>query len=169
MRAKYLLLTHFSQRYPKLPRFNNRKNSADGETNVVMPSVALAFDLMTLPLKSFNRMAAYSTPLRVLFREIASQDAAVSRALGLEHEANKQAKQARNTAQSKSKAKQSQQSPAKKGTKKVASNKQAPAPGSPKNMASNEFEEESMNDKRSRRPSDDEGSVTRQSKKVKSD
>jgi hypothetical protein len=67
MNAKYLLLNHFSQRYPKLPRIQ----PFDPKSEQTRPIIALAFDLMTLPLRSFQKMEAYNDAFQALFQEMA--------------------------------------------------------------------------------------------------
>jgi ribonuclease Z len=66
MQADYLLLNHFSQRYPKLPRLQAPIDNASGKR----PVIALAFDLMTLPLSSFWKMENYTDALEELFVEV---------------------------------------------------------------------------------------------------
>lgn len=66
MQADYLLLNHFSQRYPKLPRLQAPTDNASGKR----PVIALAFDLMTLPLSSFWKMENYTDALEELFVEV---------------------------------------------------------------------------------------------------
>lgn len=66
MNAKYLLLNHFSQRYPKLPRIQ----PFDPASEQKRPIIALAFDLMSLPLKAFPAMETYNDALEALFIEM---------------------------------------------------------------------------------------------------
>ena len=70
MNAKYLLLNHFSQRYPKLPRIQ----PFDPESEQKRPIIALAFDLMSVPLKSFSTMETYNDAFQALFQEMAEAD-----------------------------------------------------------------------------------------------
>lgn len=70
MNAKYLLLNHFSQRYPKLPRIQ----PFDPTSEQKRPIIALAFDLMTLPLKAFPVMESYNDALEALFEEMAEAE-----------------------------------------------------------------------------------------------
>lgn len=58
MSAKYTILTHFSQRYAKIPIV------PDGLKNV-----AVAFDCMEIVLSDFNRLDLMYAPLKVLFWE----------------------------------------------------------------------------------------------------
>lgn len=46
MNARYLLMNHFSQRYPKIPVFDSKYNDRTG----------VAFDLMSVRPESFNRL-----------------------------------------------------------------------------------------------------------------
>jgi ribonuclease Z len=74
MKAKYVLLNHFSQRYPKLPRVQPVPVSEQDDATRSNPKVALAFDLMTLPLKSFDKVAGYTDAMEVLFKEEEKED-----------------------------------------------------------------------------------------------
>lgn len=58
MSAKYTILTHFSQRYAKIPIIpDNLKN------------VAIAFDCMEVVLSDFSRLDSMYAPLKVLFSD----------------------------------------------------------------------------------------------------
>ena len=70
MNAKYLLLNHFSQRYPKLPRIQ----PFDPASEQKRPIIALAFDLMSVPLKSFATMETYNDAFQALFQEMAEAE-----------------------------------------------------------------------------------------------
>lgn len=70
MNAKYLLLNHFSQRYPKLPRIQPFDPTSENKR----PIIALAFDLMSLPLKAFPAMETYNDALEALFEEMAEAE-----------------------------------------------------------------------------------------------
>ncbi|GAA5899823.1 tRNase Z [Sporobolomyces salmoneus] len=69
MRARHLILTHFSARYPKLPPESTIAPSSttdpdgDGESSevvqLVKPVIATAFDLMTLRLGDFWKLERY--------------------------------------------------------------------------------------------------------------
>lgn len=67
MKAQYLIMTHFSQRYPKIPRL-----SLDPERQSSDLRVGIAFDLMTMRLKDIGKTTAYQEALQVLFE--ADQD-----------------------------------------------------------------------------------------------
>ena len=69
MGAKYILLNHFSQRYPKLPRYQPAPGTGMEGASSEEPKIALAFDLMTLPLKSFEKATSYTDAMEVLFKE----------------------------------------------------------------------------------------------------
>ncbi|KAK5641003.1 hypothetical protein RI129_009550 [Pyrocoelia pectoralis] len=59
MNAKYILLTHFSQRYAKLPRFN--ENFSD--------NVGIAFDNMKIRLDELPLLPLFYPALRLMFAE----------------------------------------------------------------------------------------------------
>lgn len=59
MEAEHVLLTHFSQRYPKLARL--------GETQSGTPHVGTAFDLMQARTSDLRRMTAFRPALEMLF------------------------------------------------------------------------------------------------------
>lgn len=62
MRARHLLLTHFSARYPKLPPPS--VFATDGEAH--RPIVATAFDLMSLRLADFWKVERYREAMDAL-------------------------------------------------------------------------------------------------------
>lgn len=63
MKARQLLLTHFSARYPKLPPLTRPSSAAE----VDEPIIAVAFDLASLRLDEFWKMAHYQEPMDLLF------------------------------------------------------------------------------------------------------
>ncbi|CAE6445219.1 unnamed protein product [Rhizoctonia solani] len=64
MNAKYLLLTHFSQRYPKIPVINSG-----------LTATALAFDYMTISTPDFWKVGSYMGALEKVFEsELAADD-----------------------------------------------------------------------------------------------
>ena len=67
MEAKWLLLNHFSQRYPKSPVCSPAWMAP---RTTGRPVIALAFDLMTLPLRDFWKMEHYTEALEELFVEV---------------------------------------------------------------------------------------------------
>lgn len=66
MKAKYVLLNHFSQRYPKTPSLQPTSATT---SDSYQPKVALAVDLMQIPLRDFERLATYSAAIETLFEE----------------------------------------------------------------------------------------------------
>jgi ribonuclease Z len=63
MNAKYLLLTHFSQRYPKIPVIKS------GFT-----ATALAFDYMTISTPHFWKVGSYMGALEKVFESELTAD-----------------------------------------------------------------------------------------------
>ena len=59
MEAKFTLLTHFSQRYSRIPLFNNKL-----EVNV-----GVAFDNMVVIPTRLNRLPQFIEPLKLMFAE----------------------------------------------------------------------------------------------------
>ncbi len=65
MNAKHTLLTHISQRYPKLPKSSSHHITSQlGE-----PAVGLAFDLMSVRVGEMWRMAYYMEAIDRLFAD----------------------------------------------------------------------------------------------------
>ncbi|KAI9103213.1 beta-lactamase-like protein [Phlyctochytrium arcticum] len=64
MKAKNLLLTHFSQRYPKFPVLPEDMISGDGDDSL---HIGIAYDLMRIELKNFARLPRLIPGLRALF------------------------------------------------------------------------------------------------------
>jgi ribonuclease Z len=62
MRAKNVLLTHFSQRYPKIPNLEYLSSEAG-------MNVGIAFDLMQIKKSQFQRLIHFASPLNALFKE----------------------------------------------------------------------------------------------------
>ncbi|KAL1894236.1 hypothetical protein Sste5346_006022 [Sporothrix stenoceras] len=62
MKARRVLLTHFSQRYPKIPLFNNGDNNSKAEMQVLV-----AFDQMQVRLQDFKEAAEYLPALQKLY------------------------------------------------------------------------------------------------------
>lgn len=62
MRAKNLLLTHFSQRYPKIPDLEQLSLKCGLH-------IAVAFDMMRVPLIDFYKLAHYYPAFSFLFEE----------------------------------------------------------------------------------------------------
>ena len=63
MNAKSLVLTHFSQRYPKISQMNRTKDQNNG-----MP-IVFAFDFMRLTPKTVNLAAKLTPAMRLLYPE----------------------------------------------------------------------------------------------------
>jgi len=61
MNSKNILLTHFSQRYPKVPSFDEK---AYGNLNI-----GVAFDMMRMNLDNFEKLKYFSPALQMLFKE----------------------------------------------------------------------------------------------------
>jgi ribonuclease Z len=66
MEAEHVLLTHFSQRYPKLARLSSTESGT--------PYVGTAFDLMQTKMSDLRRMAAFRPALEMLFMTEESED-----------------------------------------------------------------------------------------------
>lgn len=65
MGARKLLLTHFSQRYPNIPKIESEKaKTTYADTD---PSVGISFDLMTVRPKDIGKTERYREALQVLF------------------------------------------------------------------------------------------------------
>ena len=62
MRAKYCLLTHFSQRYPKMPELGAQKEGGS--------LVAISFDSMSLRLRDMWKTKAWMPAMTELFAEL---------------------------------------------------------------------------------------------------
>jgi ribonuclease Z len=61
MNSKNVLLTHFSQRYPKIPSFDEKTY---GNLNI-----GVAFDMMRINLDNFAKLKYFSSALQTLFKE----------------------------------------------------------------------------------------------------
>eukprot|EP00002_Diphylleia_rotans_P025876 TRINITY_DN5137_c0_g1_i5.p1 TRINITY_DN5137_c0_g1~~TRINITY_DN5137_c0_g1_i5.p1 ORF type:complete len:186 (+),score=32.38 TRINITY_DN5137_c0_g1_i5:940-1497(+) len=61
MGVQYTILTHFSQRYPKIPIINDSPNASN--------HVGIAFDLLELTEKSIPRLAAMMPCVQALFTQ----------------------------------------------------------------------------------------------------
>ncbi|SNX85356.1 related to TRZ1 - tRNase Z, involved in RNA processing [Melanopsichium pennsylvanicum] len=66
MGAKNILLTHFSQRYPKMAR-SSLFALNEGEKGGGNVPIALAFDLVTYPLSRFGKIRGYTPAMEALF------------------------------------------------------------------------------------------------------
>uniref|UniRef100_V5EX16 ribonuclease Z n=1 Tax=Kalmanozyma brasiliensis (strain GHG001) TaxID=1365824 RepID=V5EX16_KALBG len=65
MGAQNILLTHFSQRYPKMARSSLFALQKQGQGKNV--PIALAFDMVTYPLSRFGRIQGYTPAMEALF------------------------------------------------------------------------------------------------------
>ena len=61
MNAKNVMLTHFSQRYPKIPLIDEEKF---GKQNI-----GFAYDMMRINLVNFGKLKYFSAALQMLFKE----------------------------------------------------------------------------------------------------
>jgi len=79
MGAKNLLLTHFSQRYPKITDLNAKAAVVEGAEaslperapSLARPVIGLAFDFASIPIGSMWKMERYTPALEQLFAETA--------------------------------------------------------------------------------------------------
>ena len=67
MKAKNLLLTHFSQRYPKL---SSSKNMFEDDG----PVIGFAYDSMRIRLSEFNRLPLLLGPLKTLWTKLEKEE-----------------------------------------------------------------------------------------------
>jgi ribonuclease Z len=67
MKAKHCLLTHFSQRYPKLPNVSDSYPDTD---SAHVPIISIAFDLMSLRVGDMWKVRHYKSPFETLFSEL---------------------------------------------------------------------------------------------------
>jgi ribonuclease Z len=77
MNASHILLNHFSQRYPKLPKLNLPTNptSSDGTPSATaQPDISISFDFMSIKVGEMWKMAHYMDPLSMLFDEAEPED-----------------------------------------------------------------------------------------------
>lgn len=76
MNARHILLNHFSQRYPKLPRL--QASSTPTTELAVTPVVSLSFDLMSIRVGDMWKMAHYKDAISLLFPAEEEADGEVS-------------------------------------------------------------------------------------------
>ena len=67
MGAQNILLTHFSQRYPKMARSSLFALSDQGGKSGKNVPIALAFDMVTYPLSQFSKIQSYTPAMEALF------------------------------------------------------------------------------------------------------
>lgn len=65
--CKVLILTHFSQRYPKMPKLNNHSGN---DSNELINKIIYSFDYMYIPLKIINMLPQYFNKLLNLLEKI---------------------------------------------------------------------------------------------------
>lgn len=70
MNASHILLNHFSQRYPKLPKLN-LPASAEGAKQT---DISISFDFMSIKVGDMWKMAHYMDALSLLFDEAEPED-----------------------------------------------------------------------------------------------
>lgn len=71
MKASHILLNHFSQRYPKLPKLNL---PADDGTGSKQADISISFDFMSIKVGEMWKMAHYMDALSLLFDEAEPED-----------------------------------------------------------------------------------------------
>ena len=71
MNSSQILLNHFSQRYPKLPKLNL---PADDGTGAKQPDISISFDFMSIRVGDMWKMAHYMDALSLLFDEAEPED-----------------------------------------------------------------------------------------------
>ncbi|WOO84919.1 Ribonuclease Z 1 [Vanrija pseudolonga] len=71
MNAKYTILNHFSQRYPKIPKLLIAK---EGEQGAIESSVAISFDFMSLRAADTWKIAHYTDAMTLLYGEEEEDD-----------------------------------------------------------------------------------------------
>jgi len=75
MRAKKLLLTHFSTRYPKIPILGNNAPGSHGPTGpAISPEIFVGFDFLHIRLGDFSRAERYLSNLEAAFSELKEED-----------------------------------------------------------------------------------------------
>lgn len=94
MNARYIILNHFSQRYPKIPKLPVATDKEDA-------AVAISFDFMTLRAGDTWKVAHYAKALEILYAELEVDDDAEENEANGEHEGAKKGKQAKQAKQAK--------------------------------------------------------------------
>jgi ribonuclease Z len=84
MKARNILLNHFSQRYPKLPRL---PTASPGDDESGQPVVSFSFDLMSIRVGDMWKMAHYMDAISELFKE-ADPEEGDNTAEAVEHDVN---------------------------------------------------------------------------------
>lgn len=70
MNARYIVLNHFSQRYPKAPKLQ----LSTAEESSTTPDVAISFDFMSLRAADTWKIAHYMPAIEVLFKQVEKED-----------------------------------------------------------------------------------------------
>ncbi len=71
MRAQNVLLTHFSSRYPTMPRYSASSPKRDGTDH--QPTIALAMDHACIRVGDLWKMATYLPAIEQSFKDIADE------------------------------------------------------------------------------------------------
>lgn len=65
MNARFTLLNHFSQRYPKLPVLSEEQSN-----------VCFSFDMMSIPIKQIPLLPKYTNAIQLAFKEEEAEEEA---------------------------------------------------------------------------------------------
>jgi ribonuclease Z len=84
MKARNILLNHFSQRYPKVPKLPAPSPDEEGSAR---PIISISFDLMSIKLGEMWKMAYYMDAISELFAESEAEEGDNS-AEAVEHDVN---------------------------------------------------------------------------------
>ncbi|KAK8843961.1 hypothetical protein IAR55_006753 [Kwoniella newhampshirensis] len=88
MNARHILLNHFSQRYPKLPKLPTpapiiEVGKVVGQQDIApRPVVSISFDFMSIKIGDMWKMAYYMEPLSLLFAEAEEEGEGEDRVVG---------------------------------------------------------------------------------------
>lgn len=74
MNARYVILNHFSQRYPKIPKLPAPE--VDADATVAGPTVAISFDFMSLRAADAWKMSHFTEPLSLLYADAEEEEGA---------------------------------------------------------------------------------------------
>lgn len=74
MEASHVLLNHFSQRYPKLPKLAPPTQPHDGDSQAAEPIVSISFDFMSIRVRDMWKMSHYMEALTLLFEEVEAEE-----------------------------------------------------------------------------------------------
>jgi ribonuclease Z len=93
MKAKHILLNHFSQRYPKIPKMPVPPPSSPGspsrsQNGKAEPIVSISFDLMSINVSEMWKMAHYMEPISLLFPDEEEGDDDVVKAVATDKNVN---------------------------------------------------------------------------------